>query len=620
MDINIDGAISKYKEDDPRGIHVGHSIYFADEYRQFYDKYKSKSKSKSKETIVNEDNMSYNIDSELWVNASFESYSNSTEVTGELRSGYGYNVLTGEGGTKNNPFYRKSSSMSEYFPCGVKMTLDASQYDNSTTIYGDSYIHYESTYTVGTIRKRGIHLIFNGMVDASLVENLDGLSDLTTHWFMDTYPVMGVPVGVPGAWGSPDEEIRRYRPRINRNNGLVFHIEDDGGMQDNAQMFTVIVTLGTSELDESQQGISLMSKVIYKKSSPYIYIPFNSMTGLNGKPFTPTADYTYIESIVITFGEGREYDPDYDDPPKAEYIHYNRMSFHNFKFSIYAGTPPQIQRNPFCSSFDDDCVNTWDNLHLIPTSRPVINSPELKTSSVDIPGSDGKIDLSRALSGFPIYENRIGSLEFIVDPDYDDWVNVYQKASNYFNGAFRLMALEDDPYWIYSGIFKVNSWTSDIHYSTIVIDYSVKPYKRYLLSTDPDEILYSDDDKTFFNTIPGINKLYKYKDITIAGSKAVTLKTKEISTMPIVPTIIVYEGGKVYVEVATDLQEIPIGYTHGSNYAGYKINRFAIDATQSTQRYYNIETIIQGDSQITITNSHPTSPVKVDVYFRPGLL
>ena len=39
MDINIDGASSTYKKDDPRGIHVGHSIYFADEYWQFYYKY-----------------------------------------------------------------------------------------------------------------------------------------------------------------------------------------------------------------------------------------------------------------------------------------------------------------------------------------------------------------------------------------------------------------------------------------------------------------------------------------------------------------------------------------------------------------------------------------------------
>lgn len=39
MDINIDGTTSTYNKDDPRGIHVGHSIYFADEYWQFYYKY-----------------------------------------------------------------------------------------------------------------------------------------------------------------------------------------------------------------------------------------------------------------------------------------------------------------------------------------------------------------------------------------------------------------------------------------------------------------------------------------------------------------------------------------------------------------------------------------------------
>lgn len=278
--------------------------------------------------------------------------------------------------------------------------------------------------------------------------------------------------------------------------------------------------------------------------------------------------------------------------------------------------------NPFDFSMNniDYCVNTWDDFHLIPTSRPIIGPPELKTNSVDIPGSDGGIDLSRALSGFPIYENRKGSLEFIVDPDYDDWVTVYQKVSNYFNGSFRLMALEDDPYWIYSGVFKVNSWASDSHYSTIVIDYDIKPYKRYLLSTDPEEISLSADDKPLIKRLPGYDKLIKYKNITVSASPGVVLKTKEISTMPIIPTIIVKKGGKVNVEVATDLQEIPVGYIHGSNYSGYKINRFTIDATESTQYYYNIGTVIQGDSQITLSSDSTASSATVDVYFRPGIL
>ena len=43
--------------------------------------------------------------------------------------------------------------------------------------------------------------------------------------------------------------------------------------------------------------------------------------------------------------------------------------------------------------------NTWDDWHLIPKSRPLVNPPSVKTNVVDIPGGDGALDLSTALSG-----------------------------------------------------------------------------------------------------------------------------------------------------------------------------------------------------------------------------
>ena len=58
--------------------------------------------------------------------------------------------------------------------------------------------------------------------------------------------------------------------------------------------------------------------------------------------------------------------------------------------------------------------DTWYDWNLIPVSRPVISPPECKTHYVDVPGSNGKLDLSTALTGYPLYENRTGSIEFIV--------------------------------------------------------------------------------------------------------------------------------------------------------------------------------------------------------------
>ena len=39
------------------------------------------------------------------------------------------------------------------------------------------------------------------------------------------------------------------------------------------------------------------------------------------------------------------------------------------------------------------------------------------------------------------------------------------------------MILEDDPEYYYDGVFDVTDWVSGQQYSTITIEYSVKPYK-----------------------------------------------------------------------------------------------------------------------------------------------
>lgn len=122
--------------------------------------------------------------------------------------------------------------------------------------------------------------------------------------------------------------------------------------------------------------------------------------------------------------------------------------------------------------------NTWDDWHLIPATRPVFNPPEIKTHYVDIPGANGQIDLTESLTGYPLYENRTGSIEFYVANGYEDWAVLYSKIMNYLHGKRMRATLEDDRYFYYEGRFEVNKWTSDKWWSKITIDYDVYPYKK----------------------------------------------------------------------------------------------------------------------------------------------
>lgn len=124
-------------------------------------------------------------------------------------------------------------------------------------------------------------------------------------------------------------------------------------------------------------------------------------------------------------------------------------------------------------------ANTYNRWHLIPTSRPVINPPTFKKNTIDLPGANGILDLSTALTGYPLYDNRTGSIEFLVEPDHEEtWQYIYTDIMESVHGKDLVTTMEEDPGWYYDGRWTVNQWKSDKRYSLITLDYDLKPYKR----------------------------------------------------------------------------------------------------------------------------------------------
>lgn len=172
--------------------------------------------------------------------------------------------------------------------------------------------------------------------------------------------------------------------------------------------------------------------------------------------------------------------------------------------------------------------NTWDDWYLIPSSRPVVNPPKPKTKYIDIPGADGHLDLSTALTGDIAYERREGSWEFYVDNGHDAWYNIYSDILDYLHGQLLNAVLEDDPLYYYEGRFEVNKWKSEPQNSKIVIDYNVAPYK-YETYTSLDDWLW--DPFNFEYSI-----IREYEDLRVDGS--FTLNIPGIR-MKVTPTFIV---------------------------------------------------------------------------------
>lgn len=170
--------------------------------------------------------------------------------------------------------------------------------------------------------------------------------------------------------------------------------------------------------------------------------------------------------------------------------------------------------------------NTWDDWHLIPSSRPVFNPPKLKTKYIEVPGSNVVIDLTDVMGGCPTYQYREGSIEFYVANKYGEWQERYSEIMNYLHGKHLKAILEDDPTFIYEGRFTVNKWASDKIASKITVDYYVEPYKKDTISTIDDFIWDT------FSFEVGI--IREYGDIVVSGSRSIRIIG---SPMPVIPTI-----------------------------------------------------------------------------------
>lgn len=138
-------------------------------------------------------------------------------------------------------------------------------------------------------------------------------------------------------------------------------------------------------------------------------------------------------------------------------------------------------------SIDISGRNTWDYWHLVPSSRPLVNPPEIEENIIKIPGRDGFINMSQIITGDTSFGQRTGSWEFIAHPDYaqsEPWQDKYSDIMRYLHGRTHTVILEDDPYFYYEGWLKVNQWKSDSNWSTITIDYVLQPYKKSILYSD----------------------------------------------------------------------------------------------------------------------------------------
>lgn len=133
-------------------------------------------------------------------------------------------------------------------------------------------------------------------------------------------------------------------------------------------------------------------------------------------------------------------------------------------------------------------LDTYEDFHLIPSSRPTVSMPGVETKFVTIPGRDGSVDLSSFLRGDrPAFGDRTGTWEFKVENDFDVdandeefWMTIYPRLLNELHGKkFKMVLREDDPDYYWEGRVTVDKYEpGDGSHSEVSISYAVSPFKR----------------------------------------------------------------------------------------------------------------------------------------------
>lgn len=145
--------------------------------------------------------------------------------------------------------------------------------------------------------------------------------------------------------------------------------------------------------------------------------------------------------------------------------------------------------------------NTWDDYHMVPVEGIYVpDPPEQKVTTIDLKAANGLIDVSTLLTGYPVFNNRQGDLQYyILEPsdvamyaevggsqnnlDYPSAYEAYSMLLNDIHGQTGTMFFEDDPLWEYKGKFTVTSFVTNALRRTVIIHYEVAPYKTKRTAT-----------------------------------------------------------------------------------------------------------------------------------------
>jgi len=123
------------------------------------------------------------------------------------------------------------------------------------------------------------------------------------------------------------------------------------------------------------------------------------------------------------------------------------------------------------------------DLNLMMDKRQEIGEPEPELTLLEIPGRNGWLDQSEALTGRVTYKPRTMTFSFVLRDKARQWAYRVSDIRAALHGKRARIICDDDPYFYYEGRVRVGTLQADGHTGRLKVTAQVDPYKYEIASS-----------------------------------------------------------------------------------------------------------------------------------------
>ena len=186
--------------------------------------------------------------------------------------------------------------------------------------------------------------------------------------------------------------------------------------------------------------------------------------------------------------------------------------------------------------------HTYTDYGLYVTNTNPVEPPEVKAEYIEVPGRNGQIDLTEALTGYTVYNNRQIVLELGGRKRSQDWPGFMSNFLNDLHGKSVKVIFDNDPSYYYQGRATVESdYEKGNEIARFTLTINAEPYKYSNQSTTEPWLW---DPLSF---VDGVNRYYN--QLQVDGTAQIQVLGSEMPVIPVFTTSAAMQvkfGGKTY--------------------------------------------------------------------------